>query len=226
MGGWAEAYEHSNPDTTKELRRRERELWHQLPTCKAFVPWASACSPSTTATAFNFSVHESIAVLTAVVSRGFIGSVSASWSDWLAHHETLYYHSWQRVECPKCLLWEQCFGLKLPRDGSYKCECGGTGTIPRPIMEKRKCGRCTDGWVTHRIWHGPSADDDEQSTSSSRCEHCGGSGSALANVLDTAQPIQEVRLTTLPIGSGNLIGDEWTCERWPTITFSLPESAP
>lgn len=106
-----------------ELRRRERELWHQLPTWKEFVPWALGIATETDATQFTIYPNGAPSFL-AIVSRGFIVSVTLDWQTWLRHHERLFWSPRQTVECPD-----------LDGSVSAKCStCDGTGRIPRPFV--------------------------------------------------------------------------------------------
>lgn len=60
------------------------------------------------------------------------------------------------------------------------------------------CGKCNGtGWITSRVWHGPTQDDDEISTSSSPCEHCKRTGhiDGIARELFQKHPIVKVVLT-------------------------------
>jgi len=105
------------------LRRRERELWHQLPTWKEFVPWALGIATETDATQFTIYPNGAPSFL-AIVSRGFIVSVTLDWQTWLRHHERLFWSPRQTVECPD-----------LDGSVSAKCStCDGTGRIPRPFV--------------------------------------------------------------------------------------------
>lgn len=169
-------------------------------------------------------------------SRGFISSLTCSWSDWLAHHERLYWHPKQTADCD-----------------AITCRCKGTGRIPRPLMVKVRC-ECRKGLPDHiqsHQWVIP-------------CNTCHGTGTVERSLLDTAQPITTVKLTTAPTNIRNenqvWIGEhcfdrvkcwkckdtpprpanplddselecpechgqplnEWTCPAWPTIRFTMP----
>lgn len=59
------------------------------------------------------------------------------------------------------------------------------------------CGKCNGtSWITSRVWHGPTQDDDEISTSSSPCEHCKRTGQieGIARELFERHPLTRVVL--------------------------------
>lgn len=97
---------HRRIDSEKSaLRARERELWHQLPTCKEFAPWASGISTDPDRTRFWVG-NQSGPLLE--VTRGFVSRITSA--DWLRHADSLYWRPGATMECP---------------------ECGGRGTIGR-----------------------------------------------------------------------------------------------
>lgn len=114
--------------------------------------------------------------------RGFIRSLTCSWSDWLAHHGRLYWNAGQRVPCKKCggrkvLEQSSAFG-----DCKVACLCG-SGMIPRPLVEEVECRH--DFPEGDGRWF-PEA-----------CPSCSGTGRIHRSVLDTVQPLECVRLSSV-----------------------------
>lgn len=146
-------------------------------------------------------------------SRGFRSKAVLEWGQWLRIADAVY---WREVPC------EACDGTGSrqsydPASDTYRrthgeCPaCRGRGTAP-PMMECPTCKGTGDlGTLEGR--HG--------------CYTCGGykqrgTGRITRPCPETAQPIEEVRLTTLPEGS-EWVGEEFLLEycktRWPGVRF-------
>jgi uncharacterized protein (TIGR02996 family) len=111
-----------------ELRRRERELWDSTGSYRWFgdewLGWV--LGPGV-----NHRTRQS-----GNLTRGFISSISCSWSDFIRVRESLIWSPKQTVECPNNVEPGIC-----ARDGG--CDlCGTTGRIPRPFTRSARCEAC------------------------------------------------------------------------------------
>lgn len=204
-----------------ELRRRERELWHQLPTWKEFVPWALGIATETDATQFTIYPNGAPSFL-AIVSRGFIVSVTLDWQTWLRHHERLFWSPRQTVECPD-----------LDGSVSAKCStCDGTGRIPRPFVPTAQpietvrltsAARILSRTAGSVNWDNSIRPEHDQIALFGedrvdpriarqplfirvKCGVCDGNGSWMANCPDcNGRPL-----------------NRWECEAWPGVQFVMP----
>ncbi len=204
------------------LRRREVKLWDGL-----WDQWLESFRWDYPADGKYDQTKRGSPHLTDM-SRGFVSSLTLSWSDWLRHHEAIYWHAEQTVEC------EACGGTgssSLPKMYATELRCReceaddpkrglvGTGRIPRPFVataqplervvitgDQLVYNRYGDHWFAidgHRF---------DRMT----CSDCDGWGTLRATTFGN---IGEACLTCRgqPINS-------WRCETWPTITFVMPEA--
>jgi len=210
----------SKPWAGEELRRRERELWHQLPTCKAFVPWATGCTPTNVPATERFGclfsfVNKDGGGL-ATVSRGFIDVIQCNWSDWLQHEAALYWSREQTVEC-RCMLHNP---ASMQRKTCVLCKDGRINRPFVPTAQPLSVVRLTDDPVTWTEWH--TQTDHfycEIGTSLLRfdrvkCATCDGNSS---------RPSGWDERPICPQCQGRPL-NSWTCEeRWAGLAFEMPE---
>lgn len=182
--------------------------------------------------------------------RGFVASVRLSWKDWLHHHEALYWHPKQTVECPKCNGrggYDEYRGIG-EWDWASCPPCESTGRISRPFVATAhpitKVELTT--WMPRvenivRRDHGEAdsfftlLDNDERLTFTRvKCSTCDGWRRFIRALLPRVPTLSEMlnsptMLTpppplepmTCPDCNGEPL-NEWYCDRWPTITFKIP----
>lgn len=217
-----------------ELRRRERELfsdfcigeWFSVPTDRsgstlkrkrsesvtAFVQFEPAGLAGTNRT-------EPCTEQTYFMSRGFIDLIQCSWSDWLRHHDALYWHPEQEVPCIDC------------NRPAYCAKCDDHHRISRPFAPTAhpiERVRFTTWPLSEHVTHLATVSDhffaeglDGRDCRFNRvqCDTCGDTNQV--NYEDTTYGLT---VTTMPCTTchGNRL-NEWTCDKWPGIVFEMPE---
>jgi len=182
-----------------ELRRRERELR----TDENKAKWYPV-------TYFNR--------LSAQDSRGFIDSITLSWSDWLLHEAALYWSREQTVEC-RCMLHNP---ASMQRKTCVLCKDGRINRPFVPTAQPLSVVRLTTSGrqVTWTEWH--TQTDHfycEIGTSLLRfdrvkCATCDGNSS---------RPSGWDERPICPQCQGRPL-NSWTCEeRWAGLAFEMPE---
>lgn len=174
-------------------------------------------------------------------SRGFISSLTISWSDWLAHHAALYWHPEQRVECPKCK-----GSGRAPFANEWQCWTCGTegkrgaasGTVPRPFVataQPLELMRLTtlDGqeavdsatrMFTMEGEEGPR----DYRFDRVKCPTCDGRGYNRWTdmYVDGVRQYNDAPGNTVECPDCHGIPlNCWTCDKWPGLEFTMPEAA-
>jgi uncharacterized protein (TIGR02996 family) len=139
--------------------------------------------------------------LSSVVLPSEGGSLSKfHWSRGFVSHVTLSADTWLRVESSLAWCWEPCgrcdkgyihIGDGVVAHCPAKCDRG-------QVPPTRVCGLCSEGFVWEDYWGGAAGKELRQREV--RCGTCHGSGRVPRDCPATAQPIERVRLTTLPQG--------------------------
>lgn len=181
-----------------ELRRRERQLWDSHGSYRWFdEEWRGwVLGPSV-----NHRSRQS-----GNLARGFIYSICLSWQDWLHHHEALYWHPKQTVECPACNGrggYDEYRGIG-EWDWASCPPCESTGRIHRPFVATAQ--PITEVELT--TWM-PRVENIV------RRDH--GEADSFFTLLDNDE-----RLTFTRVKCNGEPLNEWHCDRWPTITFKMP----
>lgn len=146
-------------------------------------------------------------------TRGFVSSLTLSAEDWLAHHESLFWHPGQTTACPECVGRK---GYIIPDGATHRTPANAT--------------TLDEYWASaSQDWRG------QVRTKWEPCDNCSGTGRVPRPFVATAQPLTDVRLTTWPNW------DKWHADYqpfldpidqslfrlpyWPGITFHLPMAA-
>lgn len=160
-------------------------------------------------------------------SRGFISSLTISWSDWLAHHAALYWHPEQRVECPKCK-----GSGRAPFANEWQCWTCGTegkrgaasGTVPRPFVataQPLELVRLTT-WPHPRQRRDYSTEivTDEGTFRRVKCAACDGTA-----VIPSPSGARHAYVQCPKCDGGRFPPNRWTCDKWKGLEFAMPEAA-
>jgi uncharacterized protein (TIGR02996 family) len=213
----------------KDLRGRERKILHgpaRIDLAGADAPFA--LRPPVDAAALDFAwVLGGPATARATFRRGFVAALECAAEDFFRRADALL---WCWGECRTC-----------PRPAQTSCShCHGKGRVP-PTMECPTCeGR---GQYEPAFSDGGSPKDHS-------CEHCAGSGRVPRPCPATAQPIEQVELTTVPHieqdanrvwfpgrrkwdkwddrfgGAGAYLPPRLLAAEWPGVRFKLPGDPP
>lgn len=136
----------------------------------------------------NLPTHRHIAPIGSphfTFRRGFVESITCSWSDWLTHSPRLFWHPAQTVECPEC----RGTTYRDANRANFRCRDCTDGRVPRPLVEEVEC--------PNKPWKQPGLSGPTCFTN--KCKTCSGRGRMSQCVLSTCQPITEVTLTTHPL---------------------------
>jgi uncharacterized protein (TIGR02996 family) len=190
-----------------------------------------------------------------VVSRGFVSEITTDWNTWQRYADQLVWHG--PMKCNQCngkgtVVCSRCRGTARlagwhEGEGDFPCGCNrgvldcysckGTGEIPAATMECPGCGG--DGWGRLEYQRSRAAGKPDVLDS---CTFCSGSGRIPRPMPATAQPIDIVRLTTMPDNESILaiareVGDAWNpvgdpdrlrkllALKWPSVkNWILPQA--
>lgn len=84
------------------LRKRERELFHLLPFGVLGIRTHESGGPFDGLRVTRQEYDDCALPIKGLLRRGFVAEVTLTAEDWQRHHEALYWHPGQTVECPEC----------------------------------------------------------------------------------------------------------------------------